>query len=78
VAWEFLVSTPAQPVPPAADAIRVNCAPQLLLRRGKDTADSSWTAENGRQCPGQDRLAFVHKLIDAMIVTFIAIYLASR
>jgi hypothetical protein len=47
VAWEFLVSTPAQPVPPAAGAIRVNCAPQLLLRRRKDTADSSWTAENG-------------------------------
>ena len=27
--------TPAQPVPPAAGVIRVNCAPQLLLRRGK-------------------------------------------
>ncbi len=26
----------------------------MLLRRGKDTADSSWTAENGPQCPGQD------------------------
>jgi hypothetical protein len=25
----------------------VNCAPQLLLRRGKDTADSSWAVENG-------------------------------
>jgi len=41
------VLTPAQPVPPAAAVIRVNCAPQLLLRRGKDTADSSRAAENG-------------------------------
>ena len=39
--------TPAQPVPPAAAVIRVNCAPQLLLHRGKDTADSSWAAEKG-------------------------------
>jgi hypothetical protein len=29
------VLTPAHPVPPAAGVIRVNCAPQLLLRRGR-------------------------------------------
>jgi len=50
------VSTPPQPVPPTAGVIRVKPVHRsCFCGDERDTADSSWTAENKPQCPGQDR-----------------------